>query len=270
MALPIAAPVPRQLLFCFSLDDPSAKQERRDGMEGIQGRRALNIDARELARRLAGYDEVALDLGTGDGRYVRAVALAHPERFVIGVDACRENLREVSRRAPPNALYLIANALELPGELDGLASRLTINFPWGSLLAGLLDAGSGLPQRLASLVRPGATVEVRLNAGALAEAGCAIDDGGRLVRRALASVGFEVGLSQPLGPAELRALPTTWAHRLAFGRDPRALYLRATWMPGEPARVHRRERGGRRADAGDETAEITEITEITERGHIIM
>jgi 16S rRNA (adenine(1408)-N(1))-methyltransferase len=215
-------------------------------MEGIQGRRALRIDTHELARRRAGYDEVALDLGTGDGRYGRAVALAHPKRFVIGVDACREHLHEVSRRAPPNALYLIANALELPAELDDLASRLTINFPWGSLLAGLLDAGSGLPLRLTALVRPGATVEVRLNAGALAEVGYALEDGGRLVRRVLAAVGFDVGQPELLGPAELRALPTTWAHRLAFGRDPRALYLRAIWAPYGATRTHHRDHGDHR------------------------
>jgi 16S rRNA (adenine(1408)-N(1))-methyltransferase len=224
-------------------------------MEGIQGRRTLHIDADELARRLAGYDEVELDLGTGDGRYVRSVALAHPRRFVIGVDACRETLRAVSRRAPPNALYLIANALSLPSELDGIASQLTINFPWGSLLVGLLDVESGLPRRLTALARQGALVEVRLNAGALAEAGYTLEEGGRLARRALSAVGFDVGQLESLGPRELRALPTTWARRLAFGRDPRALYLRATWRVSDASKTHRR------ADAEDRTTEHTEITE---------
>jgi len=234
-------------------------------MEGIQGRHALSIDADELARRLASYDEVELDLGAGDGRYVRSMALAYPERFMIGVDACRENLREMSRRAPPNALYLIANALALPSELDGLASRLAINFPWGSLLAGLLDLGSGLPRRLTALVREGAVVELRLNAGALAEAGYALDEGGRLVRRALSTAGFAVSPAEPLGPAELRALPTTWAHRLAFGRDPRALSLRAAWISGATPGTHRRGRGERGADAENLTTVITEITEMAQR-----
>jgi 16S rRNA (adenine(1408)-N(1))-methyltransferase len=197
-------------------------------MEGIQGRRALQIDADELARRLAGYSEVELDLGTGDGRYVRSVALAHLQRFVIGVDACRENLRELSRRPLPNALYVIANALALPSELDNIATRLTICFPWGTLLTALLDERSPLLQRLAGLLRERAIVEIRLNAGALAEAGYTLEQGGRLVQRALRAAGLEVDQPKPLGPAELRALPTTWAHRLAFGRDPRTLELRAT------------------------------------------
>ena len=51
----------------------------------------------EFGRLLAGYNHISLDLGTGDGRYVRTLAERHPERFSIGVDACRENLREHSR-----------------------------------------------------------------------------------------------------------------------------------------------------------------------------
>jgi 16S rRNA (adenine(1408)-N(1))-methyltransferase len=218
-------------------------------MEGIQGRHALRIDAGELARRLAGYDEVELDLGTGDGRYVRSVALAHPERFVIGVDACRENLREVSRRAPPNALYLIANVLALPVELDHITTRLTIFFPWGSLLTALLDERSALLQRLGALLRAHGVVEIHLNAGALAEAGYVLEEGGRLVRRALSAAGFAISPAEPLGPAELRALPTTWAHRLALGRDPRALYLRATWTANCVRGDHRRGHGERTAGA---------------------
>lgn len=241
-------------------------------MEGIQGRRALRIDTETLARRLATYDEVELDLGTGDGRYVRATALAHPARFVLGMDACRENLREVSHRALPNALYLIANALALPCELDrldGRASHLTINFPWGSLLLGLLDVDSELPHRLAALTGPGGIVQIRLNAGALAEAGYALEEGGRLVRRALVAAGFGVDAVEPLGPAELRALPTTWAHRLAFGRDPRALGLRGTrrFTTEEAEDAEVREVTQRRGAARDATAprEIRVAREVEER-----
>lgn len=194
-------------------------------MESIRGAHALAIDAHDLAARLAGYADVLIDLGTGDGRFVRHVAATCPTTFAIGVDACRENLRAASRRAPDNALYLIANALALPDGLDGLATRLTVNFPWGSLLAALLAGDPALVERLAGLARPGALVEVRLNAGALAEAGWPLVEGGRRVRQALQMGGFTVRPAVELGPHELRACPTTWARRLAFGRDPRALAL---------------------------------------------
>lgn len=198
-------------------------------METIEGKHAREIDAPELARRLAGYTHVLVDLGTGDGRFVRAIAASCPTTFAIGIDACRENLRERSRTAPRNALYVIANALALPHEIDGLATHLTINFPWGSLLAGLLAGDPALVERLAALARPGALLEVRLNAGALADAGWPLEDGGQRVRQALHAEGFSVRRPVILGSRELRACPTTWARRLAFGRDPRALYLQGHW-----------------------------------------
>ena len=190
------------------------------------GRHAERLDASQLMSRIGGYTDVVIDLGAGDGRYVRYVAAGCPTTFAIGVDACAENLRSCSRDAPPNALYIVANALALPAALNGLATRIAINFPWGSLLAGLLDEESGLPSRLAALAREGAGLEVRLNAGALAEQGMVLDEGGQRVRQALRAAGFDVRPPAPMGIAELRECPTTWARRLAFGRDPRALLLR--------------------------------------------
>ena len=198
-------------------------------MECIRGKTSAEIDADRLAAAVAGYDGVLIDIGTGDGRYVLHVARTSPTWFAVGVDACRDNLREASRKAPPNALYVIANALALPTmELGGVASKVTINFPWGSLLAGLLDGEPMLLEGLLAISRPGAALEVRLNAGALAEAGYTLKSGGARIRRALHEGGFEVaGESLRLDARELRQCPTTWAKRLAYGRDPRAVCLRA-------------------------------------------
>lgn len=200
-------------------------------MESLRGKQSVEMNARELAACVAGYPHVLIDLGTGDGRYVRSVAQAQPATFAIGVDACRENLRTCSLRTPPNALYLIANALALPAELNGIATHLTINFPWGSLLGALLEGDPTFVARLAALARPGARmrIELRLNAGALAEAGWPLEDGARRVRQVLRAAGFGVEPAVTLGPRELRDCPTTWARRLAFGRDPRAVELRGSW-----------------------------------------
>ncbi|MDF2703083.1 MAG: class SAM-dependent methyltransferase [Rubrobacteraceae bacterium] len=192
-------------------------------MECIRGKTSAGIDAAGLA---AGYDDVLIDVGTGDGRYVMHVARTRPSWFAVGVDACRENLRKASRRAPANALYVIANALALPKELDGMASKVTINFPWGSLLVGLLDGEPGLLEGLLAIARPGAALEVRLNAGALADAGYTLESGDTRVRRALHAGGFEAGDPVWLDARDLRRCHTTWAKRLAYGRDPRAVCLR--------------------------------------------
>jgi hypothetical protein len=206
-------------------------------MEIIRGKHVSFINASQLSGRLAGYEAVHMDIGTGDGRFVRHVAQTCPRHFVIGVDAARENLHEVSRRAPENALFVIANAQTLPLELAGLAAHITINFPWGSLLEGLLADDPALLAGLANVARPGATLDVRLNGGALAEAGWPLEDGADRVREVLAVNGFAVRPPVALTARDLRALPTTWARRLAYGRDPRAVYLRPTQQAERSARA---------------------------------
>ncbi len=64
----------------------------------------------------AGYRRIAIDLGTGDGRYVSAAAAAWPDTLVIGLDANASGMREMSRRAAklPNALFAVAAAEHPP------------------------------------------------------------------------------------------------------------------------------------------------------------
>jgi 16S rRNA (adenine(1408)-N(1))-methyltransferase len=205
-------------------------------VEYIRGKTSAEIDADELAAGLAGFSDVLIDIGTGDGRYVLHVARTRPTWFALGVDACRENLRESSRKASPNTLYVIANALTLPGELGGMASKVTINFPWGSLIMGLLDGEPMLLEGLHAIARPGAMLEIRLNAGALTEAGHTLESGGVRMRQALAEGGFDVHELVRLDARELRQCHTTWAKRLAYGRDPRAVCLRATLAGDTEAR----------------------------------
>jgi 16S rRNA (adenine(1408)-N(1))-methyltransferase len=197
-------------------------------LEYLAGKRSLPLAAEDLHRRAEPFPHVLLDLGTGDGRFVRHMAALQPDLLAIGLDACRDPLRAGVRRAPANALYLVANALEPPGELaalNGLVTHLTIHFPWGSLLTGLLREHAELLSLCADVVRPGTRLEVWLNAGALAEVGFDLEVGAARVRQALRHAGFHIGVPEPRDACALRACPTTWAHRLAFGRDPRTLAL---------------------------------------------
>ena len=197
-------------------------------MEILSGKYSAVFDGLMLHARLAGYQEILVDLGAGDGRYVRTVARASPTWFAIGVDASREPLQAVSRMAPPNALYVIANALALPIELTGLASRITIICPWGSLLTALLEGQPALLDGLRAISRPGATLEVVLNETAVERADRTLTTGGRQLAQALRDGGFRAGAGEPLDAAGLAAWPTSWARRLAAGRRQGALVVRAT------------------------------------------
>jgi 16S rRNA (adenine(1408)-N(1))-methyltransferase len=169
---------------------------------------------------------VFVDLGTGDGRFVLATAAANPTRLVIGIDPVADALAEASRRAAaparkgglPNALFVAAAAESLPRDLHGVAERVTLNLPWGSLLRGALALDERAAAGIACLVAPGGTAELLVApadrdrlAGDVAvpkrlEGGCLTDDWRRL--------GLCLHEARPATAAELAATPTTWAKRL--------------------------------------------------------
>jgi Putative methyltransferase len=195
-------------------------------METIRGRKSLELDFNGLEERLVvDYNRIILDLGTGDGRYVRTLAEEHPDWFVIGVDSCRENLHEHSQAKLPNMLFVIACAQELPNELNGLISHITINFPWGSLLDSLLTGDPKLMRGLESVSCSTTSVDLRLNAGALAESGTTLEIGADKIQNNLLQAGWQINTPILMNVTALRIFPTTWAKRLAFGRDPHAVSI---------------------------------------------
>ncbi|NTU82164.1 MAG: class I SAM-dependent methyltransferase [Chloroflexales bacterium] len=206
-------------------------------MECVHGKQRTEIDRAALDRCMAAHPYRWIDLGTGDGRYVQHLAAALPRWLVIGVDACREPLRERSRRGPPNAIFAIANALALPPELDGLAHRVSVNFPWGSLLVGLIEGDGRLLDGLGRVSRPQALLDVHLNGGAFAELGLDAEQGAARVSAVLTTAGWRCAAPAPLGARQLRSLASTWAHRLAHGPRPWAITVRAVRLESGTAAV---------------------------------
>lgn len=194
-------------------------------METIVGRTSHAMDFNELTKRLANHHQIALDLGTGDGRFVRCLAEQNKETFFIGIDACRENVRANSQRKIPNALFVIASAQSLPCELNGLASQVSINFPWGSLLESLLNNDMRLVNGLLRITRSRASMKVHLNAEALATTGWDLNCGADQIEHVLNAAGWKTKSRYSLDASALRSIPATWAKRLAFGHDPRAIRL---------------------------------------------
>ena len=199
-------------------------------METIQGKTPIELNQAELQSQLLSYKHIYLDLGTGDGRFIRCMAEQHPCSFFIGVDACRENLRANSRRKLPNALFVIASAQSLPKELKGLISGITINFPWGSLLESLLTGDERLMNRIEYISSSIASLDIRLNGGALAEAGTALEAGADQIYNNMLRSGWELNAPLLMNANALRNFPSTWAKRLAFGRDPRAMAMSGSFQ----------------------------------------
>ena len=140
-------------------------------MRIARGSQIETMDGDVLRRLVAGHEKILVDLGTGTGAYVYETARRHPRMFCIGVDAEARNMAEASARSLrklargglPNVLYVLAAAEEIPSELHGLASHVSINLPWGSLLRGVVLAEDACVQGIASVARPGAALEILLS-----------------------------------------------------------------------------------------------------------
>jgi hypothetical protein len=92
----------------------------------------------------------------------------------------------------------------------------------------LLGQEAGLPEQLRKVARPGAILEIRLNASALHEACFDLEAGAKQVSLLLAKNGWRITHFRPLEQPELRIFPSSWAKRLAYGaiKTP-GFYLRA-------------------------------------------
>jgi 16S rRNA (adenine(1408)-N(1))-methyltransferase len=186
----------------------------------------------------ARHAAVTIDLGTGDGRYVLAAAAAQADRLVVGVDADAAGMATASRRAAarpargglPNALFVVAAAEALPAELEGVAHLVTVHFPWGSLLRGLLGADPAIMSGLTRVLRPGATLQLLVSstvrdrgAGAAPIQAATLDT----LAESYAAWGLTVTEARPATVADVAAAHSSWGKRLGAGTRRPAWLLQA-------------------------------------------
>ena len=168
-----------------------------------------------------------------------AAAAAEAERLVVGVDASAAAMAEASRRAARPARARRAAERAVRGgrrrgaapELDGLADRVTVHFPWGSLLRGLLAADPAILDGLVRVMRPGATLSMLVSSTAR-DRGAGV---GPIDQRSLAALavdyrrfGLEVTRVRPATPADVAASRSTWGRRLGAGAQRPAWLLEAS------------------------------------------
>jgi 16S rRNA (adenine(1408)-N(1))-methyltransferase len=139
-----------------------------------------------------------------------------------------------TRRRLANLLYLQAAVESLPAELRGQADRLTINFPWGSLLRAVAAPEPALLSAIARLGQAGAPLTLLVNM-------ITFDDADYCRRLALPcppvfadpdrtrTAYAEAGLRVRRLQADIKALAyrTTWGQRLTRGTQRRVLQLEA-------------------------------------------
>jgi 16S rRNA (adenine(1408)-N(1))-methyltransferase len=187
---------------------------------------------------------VVIDLGAGDGRFVYESARGEPSRAYVAVDPDSDGLgeyafraaRKPSRGGVENATFVVAAVEALPAELLGLAALVRVNFPWGSLMRGLLAPETGVLRAVASLGRLEARWELVMSyhpdhdTGAFNGEPLPALDFAYLEQALLPSytaAGLLVDEHRRLSADEALAIPSTWGRRLLHAR-PRDVY----WLAG--------------------------------------
>jgi 16S rRNA (adenine(1408)-N(1))-methyltransferase len=214
----------------------------------VQGKRTTEIDTGELGRLIEGYQTVALDIGTGDGRFAYAWAAGNPDTFVIGLDPVREAMRELSARAQrkpargglPNLLYVVASIEQPPVELAGRANLIFVNLPWGSLMRGIIEADDAVLANLSRLAAADCRLRIILNTRVFDDpvpldvlglpeitAGYAQS----ILAPAYQRHGLQITSARFLTPEELLDLGTTWAKRLSHRTPPPSFLIEARKQP---------------------------------------
>ncbi|MFL5751461.1 MAG: hypothetical protein ACJ767_12680 [Chloroflexota bacterium] len=162
-------------------------------------------------------------------------------------DASRRASRSVSKGGVANAVFVVGSAERPAAELEGVADELTVNFPWGSLLRGVLalDGAAAAAAGIASLLAPDGTATAILS----------IEERDRLDLPSLDAPGqceqlrerwrrYGLALCQlrPATATEIDATGSTWARRLRAGRERAAwrLELRRTDGPAHDEPGNRR------------------------------
>jgi 16S rRNA (adenine(1408)-N(1))-methyltransferase len=182
---------------------------------------------------IAAHDRVVVDLGTGDGKFVVAAARAEPSALVVGIDADASSMVESSSRAArrqalPNAVFVVAAAESLPAELCAAADLVTVHFPWGSLLRGVVEGEPDIADQIASIAAPGARVELLLSARQSDRVSWLPRIDEEAVSRAcetFAAHGFRRVTARLATADEVAASRSTWAKRLGAGRPEREVWL---------------------------------------------
>ena len=185
---------------------------------------------------------IVIDIGTGDGRFVSAMARANPNKFFIGIDANVKPLEKPSMKATrkpnkgglPNVMFVQAAIEGLPDEFDGVADEIHIHFPWGSLLRAVANGEADALSSVRRVAAPNCLLEIvigidpdrdraeldRLGIQDLSETYI-----GTVLTAKYRNSGFEIKESGKLERLEWSTLETSWARKLQVNKDRRVLYL---------------------------------------------
>jgi 16S rRNA (adenine(1408)-N(1))-methyltransferase len=198
--------------------------------------RTVALEPEAFAELRAGHARVAVDVGTGDGRFAYHLASSDPQLLVVGLDALAAPMGEraatAARKPPkggrPNLVFVHAAIEAPPADLAGVADDLYVLLPWGALLEGVVLARDDVLAGIAAVCRPGACVRVTLNGEIWIDSTPTRYEPlpvptpeyvAEVIAPGFARHGVILEGGRYSTAEEAKSLPTTWARKLGHARE---------------------------------------------------
>ena len=200
----------------------------------LEGKKIVEVEDLSVLRKT--FHRVIVDVGTGNGKFVYDLALANPDVLYIGIEPAADNLLEyakkamknISRKGSGNLVYLISSVEALDESLAGIADEVYVNFPWGSLLEGVVKGEEAILSRLSMLAKEDAALHLTFSYSSIHEPAEITRRGlpelneayiGGELRRRYGGCGLALGSFRVMEDKELKGYGTFWAKRLFLGKS---------------------------------------------------
>jgi 16S rRNA (adenine(1408)-N(1))-methyltransferase len=199
----------------------------------IKGNKKIELTENNLIAHSKEYEEVIIDLGTGDGRFVYKSATENPTKLYIGIDPAEKQLEIYSKKAAKkklyNALFLVGSIEVMPFDIPEFADKIYIILPWGSLLKNIVEPGPENISKITKLLKTEGNLHIILGYDPQFEPS-------ETKRLELPEINYEylrstaipkmeeygnLSLQQQktIATDELFDFETTWSKKLTFGSD---------------------------------------------------
>ena len=156
--------------------------------------------------------------------------------LAIALDASASSMvpteRHARRRRHRNVIFVVAAVEQVPVSLRRIADDVTVHFPWGSLLRGVMARDEAVLRGLALLCKPDAAMAVLLS---ITDREHALGLGPPTVvhlEPAYRSAGLLVDDVRHATPYDVSASRSSWAKRLRVGSVRDAWLVRARALGG--------------------------------------
>ena len=198
----------------------------------VKGSKIVDFSSEELIMLAQKYEQVVLDLGTGDGRFVYKKALKEPKALFIGLDPSAKQLAIYAKKAVKskvdNTLFIVNSLENIKDEFNGLADKIYVFLPWGTLLQHLIKPTKEYVEKLATILKSEGNIEIILGYTEDSEptqverlqlANLSMEYLQANVVTVFKDTGLNLKELVELNKTELATLETTWGKKLAFGQN---------------------------------------------------